>query len=494
MKKILFIAAILATLCVPGRRAQAQEPDAIYRLVKHEWTVNADGTSDYHYRHEVQILRNRALTAYADKGETFVVYNPDFETLTVNEVYTIQANGRRVEMPQNAFVYQLPSQCADCGRFNNLRELAMIHTGMEIGCTVVVDYTVHRNNTLLNQTLPIVKDSPIDRLEVNINLPSDHELGIQLYRGIEGINYGHLEEQQSKHSYRLVATNVIQSFHDAYLPANLYPTLRFYNGLVQWTPELDAETFTGAEVAMGQTMNKRSDIENVVAARDFIVDNIHLNDVAPELTAYTHATAAETWRSGCGTPTDKAVLLAAILRAEGFRASVAGDNADKVAVILDTMEYQLSLRSKAPITLYGEAKDEVIKVNTSRNPQCTMDTLTDGYYSLHFAAIDKAPKIDARRLALTRTTPVASTPCDIAVEDTYTLAKGVKMVGSKVSKKVEHEGIGSVEIKVKQSGNKIIVDRKLKLEQSLVPATDYAKYRELIATWQSIDHLLLKSK
>ena len=111
MKKSLFIAALVSLFSL----ANAQQPDAIYKLLRYEWTVNADGTSDYHYRHEVQILRNRALTAYADKGETFVVYNPDLEEVTINEVYTLQLDGTRIDMPQNAFIYQLPSECADCG-------------------------------------------------------------------------------------------------------------------------------------------------------------------------------------------------------------------------------------------------------------------------------------------------------------------------------------------------------------------------------------------
>ena len=108
MKKILFAAIAI----IIGTTATAQQPDAIYKLLRYEWTVNADGTTDYHYRHEVQILRNRALTAYADKGETFVVYNPDIEELTVNEVYTLQKGNRIkeclvVSTGKNCFLAQI---------------------------------------------------------------------------------------------------------------------------------------------------------------------------------------------------------------------------------------------------------------------------------------------------------------------------------------------------------------------------------------------------
>ena len=194
-------------------RLQAQ--DAVYKLLRQEWTVNADGTSDYHYRHEVQILRNRALVAYADKGETFVVYNPDLEELTVNEVYTLQKDGTRIEMPQNAFVYQLPSQCADCGRFNHLRELAMIHTGMELGCTIVVDYTIHRRYSLINRTLDLFRECPVERLEVNVKVPEGQDLNVQLTD--PKVLVFNPTVDQTATSYSLKAVNVPQVFVDSWI-------------------------------------------------------------------------------------------------------------------------------------------------------------------------------------------------------------------------------------------------------------------------------------
>ena len=100
MKKILFIAALLSPFTFNFSPCLSQQPDAIFKLLHYEWTVNTDGTSDYHYRHEVQILRNRTLTAYADLGETFVVYNPDLEELTVNEVYTVRKTAAAWRCPK----------------------------------------------------------------------------------------------------------------------------------------------------------------------------------------------------------------------------------------------------------------------------------------------------------------------------------------------------------------------------------------------------------
>ena len=70
----------------------------------------------------------------------------------------------------------------------------------------------------------------------------------------------------------------------------------------------------------------------------------------------------------------------------------------------------------------------------------------------------------------------------------------MKMVGDAVSRKLAFDGVGSVEISIKQSGNKLRLVRNLKLEKSVVSVSDYANYRQLIATWQSVDKVLLRSK
>lgn len=490
MKKI-FLVAIATLLCTT---VFAQQPDAVFKLLRQEWTVNADGTSDYHYRHEVQILRNRALTAYADKGETFVVYNPDLEELTVNEVYTIQKDGTRIDMPQNAFVYQLPSQCVDCGRFNHLRELAMIHTGMELGCTIVVDYTIHRHYSLLTQTLCLVRECPVERLEVSVKVPEGQELNVKL-SDPEVFVFKPTVEQTAT-TYSLKAINVPQTYVDNYLPAKeeLYPMLHFFNGTPEFLPAFDGNGLKEAEVAAYQQTKGEGALKDVTAVRDFVVDNIHLNDINPAMLGYVHATAAEVWQTGCGTATDKAVLLAAMLNQIGHQSRVLGDNMDEVGVMIDTLEYHLNVRAKTPAVLYGEAKDEVKIVSETGTSDAKLDTLEDGFYHFVLPAIAGSPQVRATHLALVRTAPLQGSACDIRSDVTYLLPKGVKMVGSSRNDKLVFDGLGSVEVSIKQSGKKLRVVRNLKIDRSRVPVSDYDGYRRLLTLWQGYDKVLLRSK
>lgn len=498
MKRILISAiAILASTL-----SFAQQPDAQYKLLRYEWTVNADGTSDYHYRHEVQILRNRALVAYAGLGETFVVYNPDLEELTINEVYTLRADGSRVDMPQNAFVYQLPSSCADCGRFNHLRELAMVHTGMELGCTIVVDYTLHRRYNLIYESIPLWRDCPVEQLEVKVNYNNDMDLKYTI-DGAQNLNLSSdditrsssINTDDMSRVLHYTFKNLQQAPYEPYMPADYTPVLRLYNGTPDFSPSFNEPDFAEAEMAIGKVIDRGSDLGKITNIRDYVVSNIHLNDLKPSLVGYVHSTAAEVWQTGCGTATDKAVLLAAILNHEHFNAHVTGDNMDIVSVMIDTMEYHVDVRSKAPLTLYGEAKDEVSTAkNDNQYTDLDLDTLEDGFFRLVLPAVSGSPNINVRNLALTRTTPLQGSACDLSQTDTYTLPKGLKMVGNTVSKKLDFDGIGSVEISIKQSGKKLKVSRNLKLDKSLVPTTDYANYRQLLVLWQQYDKVLLRAK
>ena len=494
MKKILF--AAMAILI--GTAATAQQPDAIYKLLRYEWTINADGSSDYHYRHEVQILRNRALVAYADKGETFVVYNPDLEELTVNEVYTIQKDGTRVNMPQNAFVYQLPSECADCGRFNHLRELAMVHTGMELGCTIVVDYTIHRRYNFLHESIPLKRDCPVEKLEVVVNYNND----INVLYNITGNQY--LPESATRNEsvntdnmdriLRYTFSNMPQAPREPYMPADIIPTLHLFNGTPQFTVADEGKDFAAAEDIVGKMTDKGTAKETITKIRNHVVDNIHLNDIAPNHLGYAVAAPSTTWQTGCGTAADKAALLTAILLHEGYQAHVTGDNNDLVGVLIDTLEYRYDVRSKAPAQLYGEAHDEVSTGNFTTAADAELDTLADGFFSLRFADIPGEPTVNARSLALDRTTPLQGSACDLTSTESYTLPKGVKLVGGSVSDKLSFDGIGTMQVSVKQSGKTLKVERKLKLEKSVVPVEDYANYRKLLAAWQSHTGATLRTK
>ena len=125
MKKIIISAfAIFAVTA-----AVAQNSDATLNSVTETYTLNSDGSIDYDYFKSLTYNTQFAFNSLF--GETFIVYNPEFQTLKINECYTIQSDGTRIDAPANAFNEVLPSAAANSSAYNGLREMVVTHTGLE---------------------------------------------------------------------------------------------------------------------------------------------------------------------------------------------------------------------------------------------------------------------------------------------------------------------------------------------------------------------------
>ncbi len=115
--------------------------DAVYSKIVKEYTYNMDGSVDFRYYHRLKILSYFAF--HRVFGETFIVYNPKFQTLKINKCVTYMADGKAVPSPANAFNEVLPAFATNSYPYNHLREMVVTHTGLEINCEIELDYTIH---------------------------------------------------------------------------------------------------------------------------------------------------------------------------------------------------------------------------------------------------------------------------------------------------------------------------------------------------------------
>jgi hypothetical protein len=157
---------------------------------------------------------------------------------------------------------------------------------------------------------------------------------------------------------------------------------------------------------------------------------------------------------------------------------------DEVGVFIDTVEYRLNVRRKEPIDINGKARDEVETFEYTGEEEAPVVTLEDGFFSLQIPPIPQRlslPKVNY--LSYVRTTPLSTTACDVNVEQTFSIGKGLKLVGGDIIRKASHDGIGRVEVSIRQKGDKIKVVRRIKIEKTLIPVEEYARYRELLTAW-----------
>ena len=155
----------------------AEEGDAVYKKIIHEYTLNPDGSSEYREYKEIKLLSH--LSFHRMYGETFIIFDPAYQELEINEAYTIMADGQRVDVPDNAFNEVLPRAASHAPAYNRLREMVVTHTGLEVGATIYLDYTLKTKAGFMPAFMgeEFIKDIvPINERQVIIRIPADREL------------------------------------------------------------------------------------------------------------------------------------------------------------------------------------------------------------------------------------------------------------------------------------------------------------------------------
>lgn len=466
MKKITFLLLVFSFYFLVSP-ASAQQPDAEYNLIRRSYKVNGDGTMDIRIRKEIKLIRNRAITAYADKGETFIEYNPAFENLTVNECYTLLPNGTKVQTPRNAFINQLPSSCVDCGRYNGIREMAIVHTGLEYNCVIVLDYTLHRKSGVLTERFNTQMDCPVKRFE--IVHPDGH---------------------------KQVLTDIPQTMDDPYMPAKKGFDVEFQIGPI---PQYTAETSLPAAHKVIEKLKKDDRTATIAALRDWVVDAVVLNPIDPARVNYAMTPAAQVFQQNCGTAIDKTGLLAAMLNEAGFKAtivnesiSIFGDRPLEVEVTLDGKAYRLAATDKRQIASSlpsPEGKgDEPVYID--RKLEWTPDTLVDGYFRITLPKEKEVFNINPALLPPSRKSDVQVIVAPQFIHYTMELPKNAKLLGGNVEIEYTLPEVGSINIIVKQKGKRLLITRSLNLRKAVITQREYNDFRRIMIDWNSYRELL----
>ena len=125
MTNILHKLALL--LCLLAITASAfAGSEAEYKKLSKAYTLNADGSQEFRYNMELTLFTHTAMNG--TYGESFIVYNPQYQELKINSSYTKQKDGNIVKTPDNAFVEVLPRTAADAPAYNHLKEMVVVHT------------------------------------------------------------------------------------------------------------------------------------------------------------------------------------------------------------------------------------------------------------------------------------------------------------------------------------------------------------------------------
>jgi hypothetical protein len=331
MKNILSL--FLPALCLLSSSflfSQDENYDAVYLQLKKEYTMNPDGRIDYRYIKKLKLQSYRSFNSLY--GETFISYNPAFQSLKINEVYTIMADGKKNPSPSNAFNEVLPAFAANAPAYNNLREMVITHSGTERNAVINLDYELHSKkgfypclmgNELLAEVEPVKELTFIIRVPVesklNYSMPNSTTTPIVTKDG---------EFQVYTWSFKDVPAISTEDFQKG--SNDLYPRIIF--STAKERPEIygefmKRESFSYAlnaemkDAVANVTKETKEKTEVLLKLQDKVINEFRLYPVPLRISGFTCRTPQETWNSNGGTLLEKAVLLAAFLKEAGIEAN-----------------------------------------------------------------------------------------------------------------------------------------------------------------------------
>jgi len=322
-------------LCLlPGTisRLQAQtEADAIIEKQIKEYTLKPDGSIEFRQLKKVKLLTYNAI--HKLYGETFLVYNSNYQTLKVLDCFTTMKNGNKVVTPPNAFNEVLPRFAANAPVYNKLKEMVVTHTGLEIGATITLDYQLNSNPDFapgLFASEVLTETSPIKDMEIIVRVP----IGTYLYYDINALivrpsikEVGKIKEyhwQFKDLPMHLNEPNQPPSLE--VLPSLFFSSIRDHEQLSNWFTSQAAFSFEANDQmkAFVHKIEKEADgeLQSALKLQEAVVNDFLYFGVPATTAALNTRSAPEVWASGGGTALEKAVLLYSLLKAADITCGV----------------------------------------------------------------------------------------------------------------------------------------------------------------------------
>ena len=309
--------------------SQNENSDAVYLKLTKEYTLNPDGSVDFRFIKKQKLLTYRSFNSLY--GESTIIYNPDWQVLKINDVYTIMADGKKIIAPKNAINEVLPGIAVNAPSYNNLREMVITHTGTERNAILNLDYGIHSKKgfypALMGNEV-LVETEPVKELTIKIRIPNIVKL---YYKAIHTDQLPVITNEGlfSLYTWKFkdcppISTEEFQIANNENYPRLIFSTENERTGLYigfQKQPAFictrNDEMKHAVEVITSVFKEKQ---EILLKLQEKVVNEFKMWPIPLRYTGFTCRTAEETWHSNGGTPIEKTILLISLLKEAGITA------------------------------------------------------------------------------------------------------------------------------------------------------------------------------
>jgi hypothetical protein len=525
--------------------------EAEYGVLFKTYRLNADGSFEYRYNMNLTLFTHTAMNR--TYGESFIVYNPAFQELKIHTSYTRQKDGTIIKTPENAFVEVLPRQAANAPAYNHLKEMVVVHTGLELGATIYLDYSVISKPGYLSELdicEAIEQTSPVKKYTITLSVPENKPLHYAL------VNSSVKPLVRTTNG----VTEVSWQIHN--LPAaSVAPLVSVVGGSTQL---LVASTYVSNEEAiktlskqftpvgdmpllsLSETITEHSttDTEKLQAILAHVVDHVGFSRLSLPETGFCIRSTDDVNPSAYGTEAEKLNLLTGLLNAAGIKAEAAAayytradlnsyglSGIDELFVLAnaDGKQYLLTPKTKlaSPVDNYTDYAQYVSITNpgkriTLKAPDKKLEyaysiilspekaeiqtngtdkreqalTNNSGYILLSLPESAEGISNAAYKIYNSKREVNLLLPGKASENYTYTiqLPPGMELCTPETTQTTDNVA-GKATYVVRQDGNRVEVKRTLNINKQLITPADYASFRNLMIEWADINkrRLLFKA-
>lgn len=361
--KIVFVFSLLLAVSLSAFAA----PEAEYKKLAKSWTLHADGSQEFRCNMELTLFTHTAMNS--TYGESFIVYNPAYQTLKINESYTRQKDGTVIKTPANAFVEVLPGKAANAPAYNGLKEMVVVHTGLELGATICLDYTLTTKAGYfpeLDLYEPVGQSSPVKECSFSVSVPDTKTLNYHL----SGLNVEPVVVTDGgQHVYTWTLRNVkaqsrladVYHFDAPYFVANTYASAEAMAQTLAAQMDTAKDLPVLRSVAESVVEGAKTDIEKIKAVYAYIQQSYAHIPLDLSTCGYHLRPLEEVIYSAYGTDAELVNVFQGLLKAAGVKADVC-------AVYPQTEATGMGLK---PVTLYVAVETGGQKICLAPTPAAT---------------------------------------------------------------------------------------------------------------------------
>lgn len=542
MKTLSIYIGIIGMLLLAVLPAKAAS-EAEFRKLSKTYTLRADGSQEVRVQKELTLFTHAAMNSLY--GETFIVYDPDFQKLEIHESYTRQKDGNVIKTPANALVEVLPSAAANAPAYNRLKEMVVVHTGLELGATIVLDYSIVSKAGYLPELdvcCPVKELSPIKEYTFRLNVPAGKAVHYELLNasakpaisqgsGMKTFTWTLKDVKPRPYAYPSArgAMGQVQAVSSGMMPVFIASTWPRYDEALK---SLKAQFQPGshsiieakvAELTRGIEGNPQA-IRNAIAGYMTELYQLGRCGVSLQEAGYRLRPASEVIRSAYGTQAELVNLDVTLQQAAGLEAEVA------VCALRPSTKDNQGLSTLVSVVAQSKLMPEKVAL-TGTEEACLQPFLTvtnlegkpltmEAYLSAKDMQQTDTLKVDETQLqqpaegwgivALPDPTPVrtlyayaahTTIPKSILLPRTMncTLETFVRLPeGMKVTSRTDMEvsnACGKVTFSYQPTKDGVKVTRSLRISRQLQTPSNYKELYALLAEWRDANnHTLVVKK